>query len=381
MIIRINSVEDLRNPVSRCKSAVNKGDGSNAIQSCILFQATEDDLTGRLRLTALDSRSHQLTLCVPEGAVDVQEAGEALVPYDYLSDLLSRLPQAQEITLEISGNNRMLVKCHPDEFEVFLHQADPEDFKLGMLQEKDIPQEVCILEAHALNQVITDSLAIILDQEDFKLVGEGIMLHGFSHDRGSNIVSRVTVQTQEQSEDWSVSVVGKLMKLINKYWTDMVTVHLNTYDSPVLVFKSNHDYFVVKQLTTDVDVSMLQEALSRESVGSFVVEGALFRSKAKLLDLAKTEVNIQISKNILKFFSSYASRGNNDVKVPILHLSDEQPNEKFSKDLLKRAISALEVSQIQGEWVPFDEENSNFFLRFVDADLPEYRQVVITPIQ
>ena len=134
-------------------------------------------------------------------------------------------------------------------------------------------------------------------------------------------------------------------------------------------------------LTTDVDVSMLQEALARESVGSFVVEGALFRSKAKLLDLAKTEVNIQISKNILKFFSSYASRGNNDVKVPILHLTDEQPNEKFSKDLLKRAISALEVSQIQGEWVPFDEENSNFFLRLVDADLPEYRQVVITPIQ
>jgi len=381
MIIRISSVEALRNPMNRCKAAVNKGDGSNALQSCILFQATEEGVTGRLSLTSLDSRSHQLTLCVPDLAIDVQEPGEALVPYDYLSDLLNKLPSAQEITLEIDGNNRMIVKCHPDQFEVFLHQADPEDFKIGMIFEKDIPAAVCTVAGHQLNQLITDTISIINDTEDFKLVGQKSSLHAYSHDRGSSIVSHVEVEAQDQSEDWSVSMVGRLIKLINKYWVNDVSIHMDTHDNPILVFSSDNDYFVVKQLTVDVDISMIQDALYKPSNGSFVVDGAIFRNKAKLLDLAKSDVNVEVSRNIFKFYSSYATRGNNDVKIPVLHAKDEQPTEKFSKDLLKKAILSMEVGQIQGEWVPFDDTEGNFFLRFVDADLPDYRQVLITPIQ
>lgn len=381
MIIRISSVEELRNPVNRCKNAVNKGDGSNSLQSCMFFEATTDGLTGRLSITAVDSKSHQLTLCLPDGIVDVQEPGVALVPHDYLADLLNKLPPAQELTLEVDTSNRMVVRCNPDQFDVFLHQGNPEDFRLAMITEDQLPEEVCTLNGNSLTQLIADSVSIINDQEDFKLVGEGTTLHAFAHDRGSNIVSHVSVEARDQVQDWSASMVSRLIKLVNKYWLDDVTVHLQENNGAILAFKCNHDFFVVRQLSTGVDVSMLTEALDKEKVGAFVVDGTTLRSKAKLLDLAKSDIHIEVAKNTLRFSSSYASRGNNDVKVPTSAMADQQPREKFSKDLLKRAIAAIEVSQVQGEWVPFDDTGSNHFLRLVDADVPEHRQIMICPVQ
>lgn len=382
MIIRINSVEELRNPVNRCKAAVNKGEGANALQSCMLFEATTDGLTGRLSITAVDSRSHQLTLTLPDGIVDVQEPGVALVPYDYLSDLLNKLPGAQEITLEVDTSNRMVARCNPDQFDVFLHQGSPEDFRLGTITENDLPEQVCSLSGASLTQLIADSISIINDQEDFKLVGEGSHLHAFAHDRGGNVVSHVAVEARDQTTDWSVSLVSRLIKLINKYWLDDVSVHLGTGDGTVLAFKCNHDFFVVRQLTTEIDVEDLQTALAKEKVGSFVVDGTTLRNKAKLLDIARSDVNVEAAKNNLRFSSSYASRGNNDVKMPLLDMEDQQPREKFDRDYLKRAIGALvDVSQIQGEWVPMDEDGVNHYLRLVDADFPQHRQILVTPVQ
>jgi len=384
VIIRVNSVEELRNPVNRCRAAVNKGDGVNALQACMLFEATTDGLTGRLSITALDQRSHQLTLCIPDGVVDVQEPGVALVPHDFLPDVLNKLPASEAITLEVDTNGKMVVKCNHDIFDVFLHQGNPDDFRIAMVTEDQLPEQVCSVNGSSLTQLIADSIPIISDQEDFKLVGEGTVLHAFAHDRNSSIVSHVAVEAQDQSEDWSVSLVSKLPKLINKYWLDTVSIHLKLADNtsgPMLAFKCNHDYFVVRQLMTDIDVSMLQDALAKDKVGSFIVDGALLKNKAKMLDLAKSDINIEVAKNTLRFYSSYASRGNNDVKVILDSMDDSQPQEKFLRDLLKRAIGALDVAKVQGEWVPFDEEGTNHFLRLVDADLPEFKQVLVTPIQ
>ena len=194
----------------------------------------------------------------------------------------------------------------------------------------------------------------------------------------------MAVEAQDQVQDWSVSIVSRLPKLINKYWLDTVSIHLKPADDtsgPMLAFKCNHDYFVVRQLMTDIDVSMLQDALNKDKVGSFVVDGVLLKNKARMLDLAKSDINIEVAKNTLRFYSSYASRGNNDVKVILDSMESTQPQEKFLRDLLKRAIGALDVPKVQGEWVPFDDDATNHFLRFVDADLPHYRAVLVTPIQ
>jgi len=384
VIIRINSVDDLRNPVNRCRAAVNKGDGVNALQACMLFEATTDGLTGRLSITSVDQRSHQLTLCLPDGIVDVQEPGVALVPHDFLPDVLNKLPPSESLTLEIDTSGKMIVKCNHDMFDIFLHQGSPDDFRLATIAEEDLPPEVCRVHGPSLTQLISDSIPIISDQEDFKLVGENEVLHAFAHDRNSSIVSHVAVEAQDQVQDWSVSLVSKLPKLINKYWLDTVSIHLKQADDhsgPMLVFKCNHDYFVVRQLMTDIDVSMLQDALDKEKVGSFVVDGVVLKNKARMLDLAKSDINVEVAKNTLRFYSSYASRGNNDVKVVLDAMDDSQPQEKFLRDLLKRAIGALDVAKVQGEWVPFDEDGTNHFLRFVDADLPNYRAVLVTPIQ
>lgn len=384
MIIKISSVEELRNPVNRCRAAVNKNDGANALQSCMLFEATTDGLTGKLSITAIDSRSHQLTLCLPEGIVDVQEPGVALVPYDYLPDVLNKLPNSQELSLEIDTSNRMVVRCNPDQFDVLLHQGNPDDFRLSMITEDQLPEEICKITGPALTQLIGDSIPVINDQEDFKLVGEGNTLHAFAHDRNSSIVSHVAVDAQDQTEDWSVSLVSRLIKMVNKYWLDDVSVHLKQADStsgPMLAFKCNHDYFVVRQLMTNIDVSMLQEALAKEKVGHFVADGVLLKAKAKMLDLAKSDIQLEVAKNTLRFYSSYASRGNNDVKVVLDAMEDEQPRTKFMRDLLKKAFAAIESPKVQGEWVPFDEDGTNHFLRLVDADLPEHRQIMVTPVQ
>jgi DNA polymerase III sliding clamp (beta) subunit (PCNA family) len=347
----------------------------------MLFEATTDGITGRLSITAVDQRSHQLTLCLPDGIVDVQEPGVALVPYDYLPDVLNKLPGAESISLEVDTNNKMIVKCNLDQFDVFLHQGDPDDFRLAIIDESQLPEEICTVNGNHLSQLITDSIGIINDQEDFKLIGEGDNLHAFAHDRNSSIVSHVTVEAKDQVEDWSISVVSKLVKLINKYWLDDVSVHLKTGDGAMLAFKCNHDFFVIRQLMTDIDVSMLQEALKKDSVGYFIADGTLLKNKSKMLDLAKSDIKVEVAKNTLRFSSSYASRGNNDVQVILDAMHDQQPSEKFLKDLLKRAISALDVTKVQGEWVPFNEDGTSFFLRLVDADLPEFKQVLITPVQ
>ena len=380
MIIRINSVEELRNPVNRCKAAVNKQD-ANSLQSCLLFEATTDGLTGRLSITAVDQRSHQLTLTLPDGIVDVQEPGVALVPHDFLPDVLNKLPNTQELTLEVNTSGGMVLRSNTDTFDIFLHQGSPDDFRLAMVNEADLPEQICVIPGSSLTQIIADSIPVVTDQEDFKLVGEGNTLHAFAHDKNSSIVSHVAVEARDQVQDWSVSMAPKLIKLVHKYWLDDVGIHVRDGDSPMLAFKCNHDFFVVRQLMMDIDVSTLQEALERDKVGHFVVDGVLLQDKARLLDLAKTDVAVEVAKNTLRFSSSYASRGSNDVKVVLESMSDQQPREKFMRDLLKKAINALEASKIQGEWVPFDDSGNSHFLRLVDADLPEYRQVLITPVQ
>jgi hypothetical protein len=379
MVVTIRAVEDLRNPVNRCRAAVNKSD-SNGLHGCLLFEAVEDDLTGRLSITAVDSRSHQLTLSLSNGLVDIHEPGSVLVPYDYIADLLSRLPGAQALTLEVDAANKMLVKCNPDQFDVYLHQGSVDSFKISVIDENDLPSIICSVPGPELTRLVTDSVGIITDQEDFKLVGTGTTLHAYSHDRGSNIVSHTSLETPDQSCDWAASMSSRLVKLVNKYWMNTVNLHLRETNPAMLAFSSEHDYFVIRQLNTNVDVSMLDDALGIERVGAFVVDGASIRGKARLLDLAKGIISVEVRNNILRFDSSYAARGTNNVKVPILDTDGEQPKSQFSKDLLKRALSAMDVGQLRGEWVPLNEDEQVYFLRFVDEDLPEHRQVIVCPV-
>ncbi len=380
MIITVKTVEELRGPVNRCKAAASRESG-NALQSCLLFEATTDGLTGRLSITAHDPKSHQMTLCLADGVVDVQEPGSALVPNDYIAELLNKLPNQQEVSLEIDTSNRMVVKCNPHQFEVFLHQGSVDDYKLSIVKEEDLPEPVCVIGGSSLSQLIGDSVSIISDQEEFKMLGEGVNLHAFSHDRGSNIVSHVAVEAGNQVRDWAVSTSARFVKLINKYWLDDVDVCLEEGNGAMIAFKCNHDYFLIRQLSTDVDVQILQDALAKEPVGAFVLDGQTLRSQSKLLDLAKGEVNIEVARNLLKFSSTYTSRGNNEVKMPTISIEGQQPREKFNRDLLKKAIGAMEVSMLEAQWVPLDEDATNHFLRFVDADVPEHRQIMITPVQ
>lgn len=382
MIVDVRTVEELRNRMNRCAAAIGRNEASNSLQSCFLLEATTDGISGRLSLTAVDSRSHQLTLSLGEGSVDVLEPGAVLVPHDFITQLLNRLSGQSAMTLEADTSGRLIVKCNPHRFPVFLHQGNVDDYRLCTTTEDQLPPEVCRIPGSQLNRLIGDSLTVINDQEDFKLVGEGITLHAYAHDRGGNIVSHVSVEAREQSQDWCVSLAARLIKLINKCWADDdISIHLEeTRNGPVLAFSNGHDFFVVRQLSTQFDVQALDDALGQERIGSFLVDGSDMRTMGKLLDLAKGAINVEIRNNLLNFVYAHAARSDdNQVKIPTREIEGSLPPSKFSKDLLRKAIASMDVDNLRGELVPAPNNSGNHLLRFIDEDLPQHRQVLIVP--
>jgi DNA polymerase III sliding clamp (beta) subunit (PCNA family) len=366
-------------PVQQCTSAINK---NTPLQSCLLLHATEETFT----ITALDTRTSQLTLKVPE-AVTFQ-VGRALVNADTLNHLLSTFPD-EPITLSVDEQKNLLtLQVGNVTTDIELFNEPPSAFPVNL----DLPPMVTTIDGERFSECIKKAMLLSGNKNEFITIKANTANSSVdiytSHE--GRLFSRTTVQALEESYDWSVAIptylFGKLPR--NMVGEAELCIDNKTKDFAIV---SGPEHLVIHNFATDNTSTHIDTIIDMQPTGSFVIKSDALNQDIKRAMFINDRRGLKLSPDGQRIKATCGTAGKAHIRGSYYDINYQDGDLEvvnIDPKVLSRALgglgaNTLVIEQLKTEIPSIDpnEEPDIFYnLRIQDEDQPEFRQIIMTTL-
>lgn len=377
LTVEIPSVKNLKQPVSQCAGAVNK---NTPLQSCVLLTATEDSLT----VTALDSRTSQLQLRVPEASVFMP--GKALVNADILCHLLSMCPD-EAITLSVDDSKNMLtLQVGNNTTDVELFNEPPSNFPV----EYNLPPMVASIDAVRFSECIKKAMLLSGDKQEFITIKSDETSVSIYTAHGGRLYSRTTLQTLEPSHNWSVAVPMYLFSKLPKNLQGTAELCLDTKLGQFAIV-AGQEHLLMKSAATDSISRHIDAIMARTPNGSYIIKSDLLGQDVKRALFINDKRGLKLTPVNTRMMATCGAAGRAHIRGSYYEMSFQDgdlASVSVDPKILSRALGGLDansliVEQLRKEMPSIDPNEPAevyYELRMQDEDEPEFRQIILTAL-
>lgn len=369
MHLQIKSADVLGKALGAANSALStKGDG-NPLTGAMLLQTAPEELW----VTVANTGTHQLRLVVP---ATIPIGGSVLLPPDYFTKMVNRFGDKP---LELEKHDAQLVATvgTEDIHKFDLYQGDPGDFPLDL----DLPPVAAIVNADGFFEGLKAVLAGAFENEqEIMFQGEGQTLSIMT----SNYVSiRTRFQIAEPKFNFKFGVTKSLIAGGRiPAWTGNINIHVG--DGKVAFSKGN-EHLLIRQVKPEPDTSTVEELVSIEPIGKFVVSLGLFRTKVHTIAIGKQNCALKVTGRThkqLQIKAETASVGGSNMPIPIQGVVTGSAKEiKLDVALLEKTLKTIDGDDVRVEFVDYIGDGDSVSLRLCNDANPEKRQALVTPLQ
>ena len=381
LTVEIPNAKNLRIPLSRVAAAVNR---NTPIETCVYLEAEQNN---NLLITAVDSRTHQLKLRVPES--EIFTAGKCILTADIFNQMVSTLSD-DPLQLYVDENSNQLVVHQATTYaegtniKLDLFTAPPEDFPV----EANLPNVIATVDAERFGDVIKKALRLAERDEYITFVGKGDTLKVYTRGASGRLFSRTVLQTKEMQEEWSVAIP---MQLLAKFPNSFIGDCEICMNDDLFAICVGQEHLISRQMATDTISYTIDCMVDKNTPNYWVVKADSLKGDLKRASFIKDKYGLKLArdKQALRATCGAPGRGNVDTPHQLVHAEGKIEPVRVDPTLFARAIDALECVDLVGEQVEEvvpslsgnEDDMTIYNLRLSDQDAQDYRSIVITTIQ
>lgn len=377
LTVEIPSVKNLKQPVSQCTSAINK---NTPLQSCLLLVATEETLT----VTALDTRTSQLTLKIPE-AVTFQ-AGKALVNAETLSQLLGTFPD-EPITISVDEiKNILTLQVDNVTMDLDLFTEPPSAFPV----ESNLPGMVASIDAERFSECIKKAMLLSGDKQEYitiKAEDDSVSIYTAA---GGRLFSRTTIQTLQPTHKWSVAIPMYLFSKMPRNMTGDAELCLDI-KTGMFALVSGSEHLLIRNMAEDTISNHIDTILDLKADGTYIIKSDGLNQDIKRALFIQDKRGLKLSPDNGRIKATCGAAGRAQIRGSYYDMSYQDGNlEPVHVDpkMLSRAVNGLAATNLVVEQLrteipsidPTEPPDVFYNLRMQDEDQPEFRQIIMTTL-
>jgi DNA polymerase III sliding clamp (beta) subunit (PCNA family) len=379
LAVHINNAKNLKTPLANVAAAANK---TTLIETCVLLTGVNIDGKSDLTMTAVDSKTHQLTLRVPDA--DVASEGRCIVPAPLFNDMIRKC-RDEPVDLGVNDDSDSLLIQTRTRINLNLFGEPVENFPVVT----ELPPVVTTTEADVLVKAIKDAIALAGKDNYVTFVGEGKELRIYTNSDG-RMFSRTVINTSGTPDHWAVSVGVTLLARLPGTWSGTCCLHLDA-NCDNFAISVGAEHLIIKQLLTDT-VSGLVDGLIAENAEAYWV----IKTESLMDDLGraasiqdKRGLRLRREADTLRAYCQAPGKGSLDTPHMLVDHDGTIREMYVDPKLLERALKSLQAVDVVGEQVAVnvpavvegmpDEESISLLLK--DQDTPEFRQVIVSTLE
>ncbi len=381
LVVEITNAKFFKAPLARVHHALSK---NIPIQKCILLEARPGE---GLFLTGLDTRTHQLTLRVPDA--EVFEEGMALVDGNLLWELAATLDDAALSIAVDEQDAELVLQAGGRRLKVSLFGEDPSVFKALM---ETMPDTVAQLDAEELADIIKGSLKLTNKSSFVTIAGKDGDVFVYTMIR-NRCFSQARMENRLDSDPWSIGVQMEYLGKVPPFVGD-AEVHLDK-ERGIFAISVGDEHILIRQTQEDAIMAEIDTLMAKTADGYWVAKQDSLMSdlKAAMAIKDKAGVGLEVQGNGL--FVSCAAKGRGSVKnthmlVDCLSPVDEEGKDlkiklHFDPQMLQKAFESIGgvdvcaeiLTEVMEAWDEDEEDEVFHNLRFMDQDKPDARKIVV----
>ena len=377
LTVEIPSVKNLKMPVAQCTSAINK---NTPLQSCLLLTASGETLT----VTALDTRTSQLQLKVPEAVT--YQAGRALVNAETLNHLLSTFPD-EPITLSVDDSKNLLtLQVGRVTTDIELFTQPPSEFPV----EPELPPMVASIDSERFSECIKKAMLLSGDKQEYitiKADGDQISIYTAA---GGRLFSRTAIPTLNPTFSWSVAIPMHLFAKLPRNLVGEAELCLDQSKAWFAIV-AGKEHLLIKGITEDTISNHIDSIINVPADGSFIIKSDGLLQDIKRALFINDKRGLKLSPDGSRIRATCGSAGKAHIRGSYYDMSySDGTLEEVNVDprVLSRGINGLGannliIEQLRREFPSIDpnEPPDVFYeLRIQDEDQPEFRQIIMTTL-
>lgn len=360
MFATVTDIKRLHLSIVKATTATSKGD-SNPLEAYIKLDARD----GNLRITGLDSTSHQMTLTVP---ANIAQEGFVLVRQDMIVKRIGAL-DSQPVNVHRTDENMLRFEQQFGVHDFPVYGGTATDYP----ELVDLPPVAATLSADHFKMLLGRLKGIKADPDQrCELVFESGQMTAYTSSLG--LFYRHSIPLEQSMEDLLVVSVpiGTLAKMPD--FSDTLSIH---HGPGLTAFRSAEGEFWVRCMDLPTYNRRIDQLFDANRVGYWVTKAKAFATKlAGAAGDAPSHIEPQRSTNTLHISVRNQVEGSSRMTIGIDDINGETPPIWANVNNLRPALAALKSELAMVEYLSHRDQH---LMRLRNEDDPMSPKILIMP--